>query len=619
MEEHNGIASLPLPNPKTPNGLWLELVATGIERIHNHAVSPDGKRVAFYWDRNGTSDLWTIRLDDDAAPNWPNRITFGRMHTNWWEDEPPIWSPDSEWLVYGAYVDDIYNLHVVCADGGESRLLTELNEDAVEPCFSPDGKLIAFCTYKGGASQLAIVPFDGGWVKGLTHGDNECSSPQWSPDGSRIVYAASPQHELRQTDLYSHCLESEETIRLTPCDGFEYWAPTFSPDGKSIAMLCNRSGFDEVWMMASDGSRLSQLSQINQDIEDYAGSSDGKRIVVVGSELGSDPLFVINIETGETTRLKRADGNYSMPRWINNRDAFVVGFDSPTRPPDLFWVDAANGEDRALTNCAPSVLKQFEFVTPKHIYYTSLDGWQIPAFLYEPREAASARGLPGVVYPHGGPNAQYDLSWDVVRQYFVAKGFAFVCPNYRGSTGYGRAFKDANILNWGVGDLNDCLAAADVLANHPRIDSKRLAIWGQSYGGYLSLLALSKDAKYRFRCGVSLYGDSHLKTSWARGDHSGRQDQEWQMGLPGDHTTEYELGSPLNFIKDIRAPVLILHGERDARVHPAESAQLVQAMRHEGKTFEYKTYPDEGHGFAHPENALDALQRIEQFLDWHLM
>jgi dipeptidyl aminopeptidase/acylaminoacyl peptidase len=91
------------------------------------------------------------------------------------------------------------------------------------------------------------------------------------------------------------------------------------------------------------------------------------------------------------------------------------------------------------------------------------------------------------------------------------------------------------------------------------------------------------------------------------------------MGLPGDHTTEYELGSPLNFIKDIRAPVLILHGERDARVHPAESAQLVQAMRHEGKTFEYKTYPDEGHGFAHPENALDALQRIEQFLDWHLM
>jgi len=118
---------------------------------------------------------------------------------------------------------------------------------------------------------------------------------------------------------------------------------------------------------------------------------------------------------------------------------------------------------------------------------------------------------------------------------------------------------------------------------------------------------------------VCLYGDSHLKTSWARGDHSGRQDLEWQMGLPNDHAAEYEAGSPLNFVKAIRAPLLVIHGEHDARVHPAESEQLVQALKREGKQFEYKTYPDEGHGFANSVNALDALGRIERFLDWHLM
>lgn len=91
------------------------------------------------------------------------------------------------------------------------------------------------------------------------------------------------------------------------------------------------------------------------------------------------------------------------------------------------------------------------------------------------------------------------------------------------------------------------------------------------------------------------------------------------MGLPSDHAHEYEIGSPLNYIKHIRAPVLIIHGERDVRVHLNESAQFVAALKREGKTFEYKTYPDEGHGFANSANALDALRRIERFLDWHLM
>jgi dipeptidyl-peptidase-4 len=103
------------------------------------------------------------------------------------------------------------------------------------------------------------------------------------------------------------------------------------------------------------------------------------------------------------------------------------------------------------------------------------------------------------------------------------------------------------------------------------------------------------------------------------GDHSGRQDVEWQMGLPDEHAAEYEAGSPLNYVRNIRAPLLIIHGERDQRVHPNESAQLVEALKRADAPFEYKTYPDEGHGFANAANALDALQRIERFLDWHLM
>jgi dipeptidyl aminopeptidase/acylaminoacyl peptidase len=118
---------------------------------------------------------------------------------------------------------------------------------------------------------------------------------------------------------------------------------------------------------------------------------------------------------------------------------------------------------------------------------------------------------------------------------------------------------------------------------------------------------------------VALYGDSHLKTSWARGDHSGRQDAEWQMGMPGPNRQRYETGSPLNYADRIRAPLLLIHGEKDARVSVEESRQMAEALRRHGRAFEYVTYPDEGHGFAKPENALDVLRRIERFLDWHLL
>ena len=608
---------MPIPNLAAPEGLWPELIVAGWERVHNHAMSPDGKRVAFYHDRNGHSDLWATSIE---RPGFPDRLTFNRPFVNWWEDEPPVWSPDGEWLVYGAYSDDVSNLYVVSSRGGAPRMLTELSYDAAEPSFSPDGKTIAFSTHKAGASQIATVPFEGGWVAGLTHGEEDCSGPSWSTDGRRVVYHASSHDGRRRTDIYTVDRAGSQPTRLTPADSAEYWYASYSPDGCCIALLSNRSGFDELWLMQADGSNLRQATHLRQDIEEYAWAADGARIIVVASERGNDILSVVDVATGAAQRVPTPPGNLTSPQWVPGRNAAVVAFDSPNSAPELYFVDLAAGQMTALTGSAASALRNYEFVTPRYMEYTSLDGWTIPAFLYwPPHPAADARGYPALVYPHGGPTTEYDLHWDPIRQYFVAKGYAIICPNFRGSTGYGRQFEEGNLNNWGAGDLGDCLTAADVIGSRAGVDRRRLAVWGQSYGGYLALLALSKDTSYRFKCGVSLYGDSHLKTSWAMGDYSGRQDLEWQMGSPALHSAIYEASSPLNYAQHIRAPLLIIHGERDPRVHINESTQLIELLRREGKTYEYKTYPDEGHGFANPANELDALQRIERFLDWHLL
>lgn len=625
-EEFLGLRALPRPDATIPDGLWPELIVQGWERIHNHAVSPDGTRVAFYWDRDGASDLWVMALEGRAAPAraFSRRLTLNRAHVNWWEDEPPVWSPDGQWLVYGAYQDEVSHLFVVSSEGNAPRQLTELHADAAEPALSPDGRHIVFSTQKGDTSQIASVPFEGGWVFGLTLSGDECSSPVWSPDGNRIVFSATPQHGRKQNDLFllpiANGQPARQPIRLTPDDNVECWYPSFSPSGDCIALLSNESGYDEIWTMAADGTGLRQLTRFGMDVEEFAWSPDGSRIIALVNQQACDALYVVDPHTHQAQRVSCPPGNYSGPQWLRGQNAIVVGFDAPDTPPALYLCDVDSGAMTQLTCTYAAALAHGPYVMPQQIEYVSKDGWRIPAVLYLPEGDGAEPALrPAIVYPHGGPNVHYDLCWDPIRQYFVAKGYVVLCPNYRGSTGYGRHFKLGNVMNWGVGDLNDCLWATDYLVDFCRVDPKRMAIWGQSYGGYLTLLALTKDIQHRFRCGVSLYGDSHLKTSWASGDYSGRQDVEWQMGHPSQNAQRYEDASPINFIHNLKAPLLFMHGENDQRVPYSESEQLLTALKQANKTFEFCAYPAESHGFVHPPSALDSLLRIERFLDWWLI
>jgi dipeptidyl aminopeptidase/acylaminoacyl peptidase len=204
-------------------------------------------------------------------------------------------------------------------------------------------------------------------------------------------------------------------------------------------------------------------------------------------------------------------------------------------------------------------------------------------------------------------------------QYLVARGYAWLAPNFRGSTGYGREFERRNHGVWGVADTRDCLAAADFLRTLDWIDGDRLGIVGGSYGAYLAVLAVADDPEHRFRCAVAMYGDSDIRTSWAQGDRDGRLDLQRMMGHPATARAAYRAGSPLHRLDGVRVPLLVAHGERDERVHPQQSAQLVDELRRLGKRFEYVTYPTEAHGFLRAGPRLDFLRRLERFLDWHLM
>jgi dipeptidyl aminopeptidase/acylaminoacyl peptidase len=280
---------------------------------------------------------------------------------------------------------------------------------------------------------------------------------------------------------------------------------------------------------------------------------------------------------------------------------------------------APGGTAGTLFAPAPAAVVSAPHVVPERVTFSSFDGLEIAGLLYRPATASGSAPVPAVVNPHGGPTDHDGDDWSGHAQYFVDKGYAWLFVNFRGSTSYGREFERANHGVWGVDDTKDCLAAYDFLAGLGWIDADRVAIFGGSYGSYLALCSVVDDDRRRFRCAVAKYGDCDILTSWAQGDREGRQDLERMMGHPSVAREAYRAGSPIHRVEQLAVPILVAHGARDERVHPAQSEELVTALERLGKTYEYVTYPTEAHGFLHSGPQVDFFRRLERFLDWYLM
>jgi dipeptidyl aminopeptidase/acylaminoacyl peptidase len=325
----------------------------------------------------------------------------------------------------------------------------------------------------------------------------------------------------------------------------------------------------------------------------------------------------VDAGAGSTDVLARG-GTWCTPHWTAAGD-IVAGYEDHATPRELRRLAPEPDSVISVHAPAPKAIRRAPHATPEDVVYSSFDGLEIPGFLMRPRDASPEHPVPAIVYPHGGPTSYYGDDWDGHAQYFVDKGYAWLAINFRGSTGYGREFERANHGVWGVDDTKDCLAAADFLRTLDWVDGDRLGIFGASYGSYMALASVTDDPEHRFRCAVPKYGDCDITTSWAQGDREGVQDLERMMGTPAQARAAYTAGSPYHRLENLTAPLLVAHGERDERVSPKQSEQLVGRLRELGKTFEYVTYPTEAHGLLRAGPQVHFYRRLERFLNWHLM
>src|SRR5208282_3391538 len=448
-------------------------------------------------------------------------------------------------------------------------------------------------------------------------------APIWSADGKFIVYT---QEQSKGTDSNLFLVEvaSAQSTLLTPHEREStFSANDVSPDGKSVLVTSNAgNGYDNVGLLDIASRRIRWLTQEKWAISRESFSPDGKSLAYTANVDGNTDMYLYNIASGKARALSLPKGvNYAAggPSPFTRDTSRMLYYHTGAAAPGDLWVyNIAEGKSHQLTYSLVGGVRSDDMVEPHLVHYPSKDGkWTISAFVYVPYNLPRNGEHPAIVYVHGGPTAQTVNDFSRFVQYMANQGYLVIAPNYRGSTGYGEEFQQANLFDMGGGDLQDVLAAAEWIKKTGYVDPKKLILMGGSYGGYLTMMGVTKAAAL-WAAGVPIVPFVNWFTEIQNEDPVLQQSDLATMGDLEKNKALYEDRSPINFVDQIKAPLYLLAGGNDPRCPKEEAQQVVDAVKKRGSVVEYKVYENEGHGFAKVENQIDAYKRVADFLKAHV-
>jgi len=589
--------------------------------------SPDGKTVAFVSNLSGRNNLWLV----PSEGGWPMQLTVSDQRQS-----SPTWSPDGKWIAYMSDYDgdEQWDIFLVSPKTGQVVNLTNTREIAEEsPAWSPDGRYLAYIVKPKTSSVFEIDVYDTVLrdVKHLTTGtapDRMNFEPIWSADGKFIVYTQA-QSKGTDSNIFLADVASAQSTLLTPHDGeHTYSADDVAPNGKNILITSNAGdGYDNVGLLDIASKKIRWLTQDKWEISGRSFSADGKSLTYTANVDGNTDIYLYDVAPAKAHAL-------ALPKGVNftagNPSPFAADgtrllyyHTGPTTPGDLSVYTFSDNPShpnisRQLTNSLVGGVRSEDMVEPCLVHYPSKDGkWTISAFVYVPYNLPHQAEHPAIVYVHGGPTSQTVNSFNRFAQYMANQGYLVIAPNYRGSTGYGKEFQQANLFDMGGGDLQDVLAAADWIKQTGYVDPKKLILMGGSYGGYLTMMGVTK-APELWAAGVPIVPFVNWFTEIQNEDPVLQQSDLATMGDPVKNKARYEDRSPINFVDQIKAPLYLLAGGNDPRCPKTEAQQVVDAIKKRGGVVEYKVYENEGHGFAKVENQIDAYRRVADFLKAHV-
>jgi dipeptidyl aminopeptidase/acylaminoacyl peptidase len=593
-----------------------------VRSAYGPSFTHDGDALAFLSDVSGVAETWRCALPD-SAPLWPDQLTFGGERVS-----QVAYAPNDDRLLLASD-----------ADGSELTRLSLLDADSAT------------------LRQIAGAP------------NAICRFGGWSPDGERVTYASNERNS-RYFDIYERDLRTGQT-RMFPLPDATYWPERYSPDGRSILIARYESFIrnqlilldcasgdarpltpeptaahalyasptwsasrDGLYLLSDAGQDISQLAYLDLasgamrylthgawDAEALAVSADGARLALLVNEQGYARLEVFDVRAGWEGRQPLAVpglGPCVLSELTWSRDGRRLAFarQASDAPLDVWTLDIDTGALSQVTRSATGGVARDSFVSPSLIEFPTFDGREIPAFLYTPRDT-SAEARPAILYVHGGPESQFRPTFNPIVQYFVACGYVVLAPNVRGSSGYGHTYMSLDDVRLRMDSVADLPHAARWLAEHGIADASRIAVMGGSYGGFMTLAALTTYPDV-WAAGVDIVGIANFVTFLEQTSPWRRKLREAEYGNLENDRDFLTAISPIHHVERIAAPLFVAHGANDPRVPVGEAEQIVASLRQRGMPVEYQRYEDEGHGVVKRANRLIAYPAIARFLQQHI-
>jgi dipeptidyl aminopeptidase/acylaminoacyl peptidase len=618
------------------------------------AISPDGSAVAYVVNE-------PLPVAQSRAPAnteiWVSSGNGEKRYTNNPEtDSSPRWSPDGSTIAFLSHRagDEGTQIYLIDAHGGNAQRPIQHGSAITSLAWSPDGRRIAF---------LATTPLGPEEKKRMEMGNDESvlafsdivthPKPQklwildradgstrfvrtggantdvvafaWSPDGSRfallVADAASMDDENIRLRLAVVPAEGGEATTYCHTTG-KMLSPKWRPDGNALSFLGASANGREPSASSSyvceglNSTPVNLTEKMPFTVSGYEWLPGGKQVLMAVTEKESRYLARFDRATRKLSRLS-PEGEVISANFSLSPDAshIAVGMENPHTPADV-WIGPPDGPLKRATRLNPA-LEQITYGDTEDLSWRAKDGLEITGVLIKPVDYHSGQKYPLIVFPHGGPEGAdlngFQIAWG---QFFAAHGYAVLLPNFRGGIGRGVEYTLMDNTDFGGKDFQDILAGVDDLIRRGIADPDRLGIGGWSYGGFMTAWAVTQTNRFKaamMGAGVSdwfaLMGTTP-EPRWTEQVHF----EAW----PWDDPHAFRKNSPIEFVRQVRTPVLILHGENDNMVAIAQAREFYRALQHYKVPSEFVVYPREGHGIRETAHKLDGYDRMLKWYDRYL-
>ncbi|MBS1795148.1 MAG: S9 family peptidase [Acidobacteria bacterium] len=615
------------------------------------ALAPDGRRLFYLTNVTGTSQVWTIELPGGAPrqiTNYDDNVSFVSF------------SPKGDRLVFGKARggDENTQFFTMNADGGDIKPLTDAPK--VRHNFggwAEDGTRIFYASNRRNPQFFDIYSMDvaTGREELLFQQDGNNDFEAVDPAGSRAVVSRSGTELSLDNNLYLVDLKTKTETLLTPHTGAALFGhPHFLADGLLFGQNDNREFYSLSYLRLKNAADKSNWSAANLktelvdaapwDVEDVETLAYGDKIAYTLNREGFSELYLRKYETNGKPLISVIDKKAEMIKlpargivggldFSENGKFLAFSFSSARSNGDIWLYDLEKKTLTQVTKSDRAGVDQNTFIEPQLVKYKTFDGREIPAWYYKPVKATEfvegpkvngvpqsirkINPVPVIVSVHGGPEGQERPGFNPLYQFYLSRGYAILATNVRGSTGYGKTYTHLDDVRKREDSVKDLAFAVDWLKKSGGADPKRIAVMGGSYGGYMTLAAITLYPDL-WAAAVDTVGIANWESFLKNTSGYRRRQREVEYGMLDKDLDFLRSISPLAKVDRIKCPLFVIQGKNDPRVPYTEAEQIVNALKKRNAIVQYKLYDDEGHGIAKLKNRLDLYPQVADFLDKYM-